>query len=181
MHRRDMARAIAAVAIGTLVASVPARADTTTNQTVYDALMSDPRFSTTMKMIYTAGAAERVMNPGRKLTVFAATDSAWDNSPFEGLLASLSSNSASSEFPRSSDILGILRGFFVRQAVEPTAISNQQVPLTSAAGRPIEVDGKTMTVSWISPDGEKRSAPIAGQPIMTDNGVIYPMNVIVGQ
>jgi uncharacterized surface protein with fasciclin (FAS1) repeats len=181
-YRRDLARVAAAVAIGGVVRASPSWAQTQGgDQSVYNVLLSDPRFTTTMKMLYVAGAANRINGPDR-LTVFAATDKAWDNSPFEGLLASLSSNGADTEFPRSMDILEILRGFFVRNAdIQPNAVAGKEVQLRSAAGRPIELDGKTMTVKWVAPDGKTRAANVAGQPISALNGEIYPMDVVVGQ
>jgi uncharacterized surface protein with fasciclin (FAS1) repeats len=144
---------------------------------VFDTLSNDPRFSTTMKMVYVAGAANR-LSTANNVAVFAATDEGWDKSPYEGMLSSLTSTGAGSEFPDSMGILEVLRGFFVRG--EPPAVPTTDLRAESAAGRPIEFDPKAMTVKWVDAKGDEHSAPLAGQPIVASNGVIYPVNAVVG-
>jgi uncharacterized surface protein with fasciclin (FAS1) repeats len=144
---------------------------------VFDALSSDPRFSTTMKMVYVAGAANR-LSAASNVAIFAATDEGWDNSPYEGMLSSLSSTGAGSEFPDSMGILQVVRGFIVRG--EAPTIPSADMKAESAAGRPIDFDPKAMTVKWVDPKGVEHSAQLASQPIVASNGVIYPVNAVVG-
>lgn len=152
----------------------PLRVQQQARKSVYDVLMSDRRFVTTMKMVYMTGSGNRLEKAG-PLTVFAATDQAWDAGNYGGLLSTLGSTSG---FPDSSTITGLLRGFFVRG--EPTRAQPGDVRMRSTAGRLIEFDPGSMTVKWVDADGGRRSAKVSGQPIMASNGVIYPVDVVVG-
>jgi uncharacterized surface protein with fasciclin (FAS1) repeats len=144
---------------------------------VYDDLMADPRFGTTMKMVYMAGGANRLAEAG-PLTVFAATDDGWSRGDYGGYMSSLSSTGAVSAFPDSTEIVETLRGFFVHG--EPTLGQANDVTMRSSAGRPIEFDRRTMTVKWVAPDGATHEAKVAGEPIRASNGVIYPVDAVVG-
>ena len=144
---------------------------------VYDVLMNDPRFGTTMKMVYVAGRANQLAEAG-PLTVFAATNAGWDQGDYGGYLASLSSTGAVSAFPEPTEITEVLRGFFVRG--EPTLGQTPDVTMRSAAGRSIEFDKNTMTVKWVDENGVTRSAKVAGSPIQATNGVVYPVDAVVG-
>ena len=168
----------ASVAIPAHAQQQPAAAPPqTAPETVANTLTNDPRFATTIKMIYVAGAAGRLQT-ANNLTVFAATDDGWSSSPSQGMLSSLTSTGAGSEFPDSMGILQVLRGFFVHG--EPPANPPADVKLQSVAGRPIDLDEKDMKVSWVAPDGEARSAPL-GKPILASNGIIYPVDAVVGE
>jgi uncharacterized surface protein with fasciclin (FAS1) repeats len=161
MYRRDLARVVAGIGIASLIPFVSARAEMSDpDQTVFDVLMNDPRFSTTMKMVYLSGNADSWMRSGRHVTVFAATNTAWDNSPYEGLMA-IMTTTYTVDNP-GSQITALLRG------------------LLSSAGRKITLDGRDMTVSWVCPDNQTHTAKVSGQPIEAANGVIYPMDAVVG-
>ncbi len=179
MSRFTLGYALAVAVVGLCATAATVRADAP-DQSVSTILGSDPRFSTTMKMIYMSGASGR-LNTMDKLTVFAATDAGWDSSPYEGLLSSLSSNGATSEFPQGVQITEVLRGFFVHGDYSPERISGKEVSLKSAAGREIDFDAKTMTVKWTDAEGQTRSAHVVGQPIVATNGVVYPVDAVVGE
>jgi uncharacterized surface protein with fasciclin (FAS1) repeats len=179
MYRRDLARAVLGIGIVSLIPFVPARAEMTDpDQTVFDVLMNDPRFTTTMKMVYLSGNADTWERSGRHVTVFAATDTAWNNSPYMGLMAIMTATYTVDN--PGAKLTSLLRGFVVPHMIEPTDIAGKNVALTSSAGRQIEVDGKDMTVSWVTPDNTTKTGKVAGAPIQAANGVIYPMDVIVG-
>lgn len=165
---------VATLAIGGL-AIHKAAADS--RPSVFSTLSDDPRFGTTIKMVYVAGASQRLSTAG-DLTVFAATDDGWNNSSATGMLSSLSSTGAGSEFPDSMGILQVLRGFFVHG--EAPANAPAVTTFESAAGRQIQLDKNAMKVTWVTAEGQTKSAPV-GKPIEASNGVIYPVDAVVGE
>ena len=171
--------AIAAVAVAGLVAVPLAQAQQGASGSIYNKLSEDPRFTTTMQMVYVTGAANRLMTAG-DMTVFAATDAGWQTTNYGGKLSSLSSTGASSAFPDSMGILEVIRGFFV-SGREPPASRSEDVRFESRAGRPIELDKKTMEVKWVDPEGQTKTAKVSGPPIHATNGVIYPVDAVVGE
>ncbi len=165
-----------AAALLSSVGLAGARADQPSGS-VFNVLSSDPRFTTTMQMVYVAGAANRLSTAG-ELTVFAPTNTAWESSSDTGMLSSLSSTGAGSEFPDAMDIVRVLRGFFVHGAPPAGAT---QVKLTNGDDRTITFDEKTMRVSWTTADGQTKSARVDGRPIIASNGVVYPVDAVVGE
>ena len=52
--------------------------------------------------------------------------------------------------------------------------------MRSVAQRLIEFDKADGLVKWVDENGDTKSAKLAGQPIQATNGVIYPVNAVVG-
>jgi uncharacterized surface protein with fasciclin (FAS1) repeats len=146
--------------------------------TVFDAMMADPRFSETMQMVFLSGGANRLETAGGPLTVFAATNQGWQGGDFGTYLGSLTSTGAVGTFPQSVAVTEILRGFFVHGS--PTLQQGGVVGMRSAAGRPIAFDQATMTVKWTDQNGASHEAKVDGKPILARNGVIYPVDAVVG-
>jgi uncharacterized surface protein with fasciclin (FAS1) repeats len=163
--------------VSNLAIAVPAHPQQQSASSVSDVLSEDPRFTTTIQMVYLAGGADRLATAG-PLTVFAPTDAAWDHSDAKGLMASMYSTNQAVAFPKPIEITELLRGFFIRG--EPTLGQRQDVRMNNVAGRQVEFDPATMTVKWVAPDGSTKSARVSGQPIRATNGIIYPVDALVG-
>lgn len=168
---------LASAAVLTLAAAPQARA-AQANSSVFQVMSADPRFTTTMQMVYVAGAARRLQQAG-ELTVFAATDKGWADSSDTGKLSALTSTGATSEFPDSMGILEIVRGFFVHAPPPPSTATD--VKMESNAGKQIDFDPKTLEVKWTDADGDVKTAHVDGQPIVATNGVVYPVDAVVGE
>ena len=144
-------------------------------ESVLGYLTRTPRFATTVRLFYVTGYVNTVRG---NFTVFAPTEKAWDGGNFRSLLGYQSPNSNAA--PDATAATEVLRGFAARGNFPPERVGKGQ-KLKNLSGQPLTVAAAAKSVAWTGRGGAGKSAPVVGEPVICEDGVVYPMDVVVGQ
>ena len=141
---------------------------------VLNCLTREPKFATTVQLLYMTG----YLNSAQNVTVFAPTETAWDSGDYRSFLSY--QNRTTSSPPQPSAVVDILRGFAVRGSYPPDRLAQAQ-KVQNFLGQDITVDANATHVRWTGRDGNMRETAVVGEPVICLNGVIYPVDAVVGQ
>lgn len=176
-RRRRALAAGAAIIVGIAAAFVPggARAQTKVDQPVAFVLINDPQFKTTAQLIYMTG----YVNSLRKdITVFAPTEAGWDTGDHRSFLAY--QDPMSTRTPQASAVVKLLRGLAVSGIHPPAQFTSPQTLQTIGEGA-VTVNAGATEVTWKGKGGAMQGARVVGSPILAADGIIYPVDGVVGQ
>jgi uncharacterized surface protein with fasciclin (FAS1) repeats len=172
LNRRRVLAASGVVA--TLAVAGVGMAATVVDDNVLSYLTREPKFATTVQLLYMTG----YLNSAQNVTVFAPTETAWDAGDYRSFLSY--QNRTTSSPPEPSPVVAILRGFAVHGTYPPDQLAQAQ-KVQNFLGEEITVDATATHVRWKGHDGAMHEAAVAGEPVICPNGVVYPVDVVVGQ
>lgn len=173
-------------AAGLAAVAAPARA-----LTVADTLASDPRFAKMTQLLETSGLIAQLRSAGR-VTLFAPTDAAFNRVPADVMQLLQPGGDNQDPTENQSKVQSLVRIHLLDQAYTAETFIGKRMVVTDEAGTKLTVDGTqpgTIVISTV-PYGAggpgvgglttERSAMVVGQPILADNGVIFPIdNVLI--
>jgi uncharacterized surface protein with fasciclin (FAS1) repeats len=149
-------------------------AATVVDDNVLSYLTREPKFATTVKLLYMTG----YLNSAQNVTVFAPTETAWDSGDYRSSLSY--QNRTTSSPPEAGPVVAILRGLAVHGTYPPDRLAQAQ-KVQDFLGEEITVDATATHVRWKGHDGAMHEAAVVGEPVICANGVVYPVDVVVGQ
>jgi uncharacterized surface protein with fasciclin (FAS1) repeats len=166
--------AAASVFLAALAVSGMGMAATVVDDNVLSYLTREPKFETTVKLLYMTG----YLNSAQNVTVFAPTETAWDAGDYRSFLSY--QNRTTSSAPETGPVVAILRGLAVHGTYPPDRLARAQ-KVQNFLGEEITVDATATHVRWKGHDGAVHEAAVAGEPVICANGIVYPVDVVVGQ
>jgi len=157
---------------------------------VADTLTSDPQFSALTDFVM-RGNMLSTLKGSTPVTVFAPTNQAFDNAPTIGVLQ----RNSAQQMPNITGMTDLVREHVVEGLHPLSEFQGQRVQLSDANGTKLVVDGTSggqitvatqpSLVGGTNSTGTGMNAPrvatVIGQPIIADNGVIYPINNVLLQ
>jgi uncharacterized surface protein with fasciclin (FAS1) repeats len=133
------------------------------NETVVDIALDDPtNFSTLVAAVVKAELLPALTNPFSSLTVFAPTNSAFNN-----LATSL-----------NTDLNGILALPNLEDVLLYHVLGNETLSTELTAGNVLALNGKNLTVS-ISPTVKINDADVTTADVIAENGVVHVINKVL--
>lgn len=178
LSRRRFLSGVVAPLIGFAIADLLANragAQVNVDNTVAGVLLSDRRFQTTTRLIFMTGYTNSLHG---RLTVFAPTEEGWDTGDYRSFLSY--QDPMSSDAPEAAAVTALLRGLAVL-GVHPPSEFGQAQTLRTFNNTTVTVQAGAKQVSWTRKDGTSRSADVVGDAILATNGVIFPVDGVVGQ
>ena len=152
-------------------------------------LTSDPQFSALTDFVV-RGNMLATLRGSSPMTVFAPTNGAFQKVPAIGVFE----RKSSAQMPDITGMTDVVREHVVAGMHPAAEFLGQRVQLTDARGSTLMVDGSSGTGITVTTQpalaggtnstgtgfSTPRVAMVIGQPIIADNGVIYPVdNVLV--
>ena len=166
--------------LGVLLAGQTATAQaqsTTASQDAWTVLMARPEFSDAVEIFKYAGLTQYVATD--KFTAFIPTNAAFEKNPT--VLPQLLRD-RSRAFPDTTVAVQFIRSHAIYDMHPLSEFAGKQQTLTAISGLPITIDGRnagSFKVSWVSVQSDTATAYVVDKPIVTANGVIYPIDNVV--
>jgi uncharacterized surface protein with fasciclin (FAS1) repeats len=170
--------------------SLAATATPSLAASVGDIITADPRFSALTDYIM-RGNMLSTLKGSTQLTVFAPVNDAFNKAPTVGVLQ----RSGAAQMPNLTGMTDLVREHVVAGAHPPAEFIGQRVLIADASGTTLVVDGSAAGAITVQTQpsvafgtnstgtgfNAQRVATVIGQPIMADNGVIYPIDNVLLQ
>ena len=185
MERSRLSRRTARrnVMAAVLLASVGLASTSAEAETLGDAFGSHKELSTWFEMSIQGNYFQQMAGSG-SYTVFAPVNSAFDKQP-AGLVLQAIKGTGSSQQPDIVRLQSVIRDQVISGSISPEQLPSQK-ELTAMSGESIVVEGResNLTLTMKTPQGRGENlagtsiARVVGQPIICENGVIYPVDTL---